>query len=197
MKRHKTQGHKDTRHTTHDAKTEEVLCAGFGGQGIMFMGKILAHAALLEGKNVTWMPSYGAEVRGGTAHSMTKISTEYIANPVVTKPTTCIAMNSPSLVKYEGLVTAGGLLIVNRSLIERAPTRKDIDIITIPMTGIASSLGAIRVANMVGLGAYIKRKRTLAKQTIIAALREAMGGKEELLALNRQAFEKGYALARG
>jgi 2-oxoglutarate ferredoxin oxidoreductase subunit gamma len=178
-------------------RCEEVLSAGFGGQGIMFMGKLLAQAALSEGKHVTWMPSYGAEVRGGTAHSMTKISDEYIASPVVTRPSICVVMNHPSLVKYEDQVCEGGLLVANRSLIHRVPKRKGIDVLAIPVTDIASKLGNVRVANMVALGALVKRRGVVSKRSVLDALREMMAGKEGLLKLNKKAFEKGYALVRG
>ena len=179
------------------AGCEEVLCAGFGGQGIMFMGKLLAQAALLEGKHVTWMPSYGAEVRGGTAHSMTKISDGYIASPVISNPTSCVVMNYQSLLKYEGKVREGGLLIANRTLTEKAPKRRDIDIINIAMTDIASKLGNVRAANMVALGALIKKRKMVSKKSVITALKDIMKDKEDLLALNRKAFEKGYGMVRG
>ena len=130
--------HKGKRQTFKATRCEEILFAGFGGQGIMFMGKLLAQAALSEGKHVTWMPSYGAEVRGGTAHSMTKVSDDYIASPVVSAPSTCVVMNYPSLLKYEERVKANGLLISNRSLMNRMPKRRDIGILNIAMTDIAT-----------------------------------------------------------
>jgi len=175
---------------------EEILCAGFGGQGIMFMGKLLAEAALYDGKNVTWMPSYGAEVRGGTAHSMIKISDDYIANPVVMRPSICVAMNYPSLVKYENQVSEGGLLIANKSLIEKGPKRKDIDMLTLPLTDIASRLGNVKAANMVALGVLVKRRRAVSRSSLLEALKETMKNKEDLLALNKKAFEAGYGMVR-
>ena len=187
MKKPKTEKRKPA--TTY---CEEILCAGFGGQGIMFMGKLLAHAALLDGKKVTWMPSYGAEVRGGTAHSMTKISDGYIASPIVTAPSLCVVMNLPSLVKYGDKVKPGGLLVANRSLIARLPKRRDIDVVKIPMTDIASKLGSAKAANMVALGALVKRRGVVSKTSVLRALAESMKGKEALLALNKKAFEKGY-----
>ena len=126
----------------------EILLAGFGGQGIMLMGKLLAQAGLASRKNVTWMPSYGAEVRGGTAYSMTKISNEEIANPIIIAPDIFVAMNEPSLVKYEERLKPKGLLILNKSLIRAKPKRKDISVASIPMTQIASRLGSVRSANM-------------------------------------------------
>ena len=113
---------------------EEILCAGFGGQGIMFMGKLLAQAGLIAGRQVTWMPSYGAEVRGGTAYSMTKISKEEIASPVVTAPDILIVMNGPSFIKYEPRLKEDGILISNKTLIGDLPKKKDKTSINIPMT---------------------------------------------------------------
>ena len=134
---------------------EEIIFAGFGGQGIMLMGKALSYAAMNNGKHVTWMPSYGAEVRGGTAHSMVIISDEIIASPVVKEPSMCIVMNRPSLQKFETKVKKNGFLIVNKSLIDIDAERKDIDILNIPATSMASELGNLKVANMVMLGALL------------------------------------------
>lgn len=177
-------------------KCEEILFAGFGGQGIMFMGKLLAQAALSEGRYVTWMPSYGAEVRGGTAHSMAKVSDDYIASPVVLTPSVCVVMNYPSLLKYEDKVRSNGLLIANRSLMNKMPKRKDVTILNIAMTDIASKLGNIKVANMVGLGALLGAKKIVSKNNVLDALAAMMKGKEDLLALNKKAFDKGYKLGR-
>jgi 2-oxoglutarate ferredoxin oxidoreductase subunit gamma len=173
---------------------EEVLCAGFGGQGIMFMGKLLAEAALMAGRHVTWMPSYGAEVRGGTAYSMAKISKDAIASPIVTSPDVLIVMNKPSLLKYEASVKPGGILIANRSLIDILPKRKDIRLVNIPMTELASKIGNARCANMIALGAFLKRSKTLSLRYVVNALKSAMKNKEELFALNKKALEKGYRL---
>ena len=113
---------------------EEIIFAGFGGQGIMLMGKALSYAAMNEGKHVTWMPSYGAEVRGGTAHSMVIISDVEIASPVVREPTICVVMNKPSLQKFEAKVRRRGMLIINKSLIEDGVERDDIHFLQIPPT---------------------------------------------------------------
>ena len=140
-------------------KTTEILFAGFGGQGIMFMGKLLAQAGLDSKKYVTWMPSYGAEVRGGTAYSMTKISDSRIASPVVINPDILVAMNEPSLLKYGNKLKPKGILIINKSLIAAKSGRKDISIASIPMTELASKLGSARSANMVAIGALLKRSK--------------------------------------
>ena len=175
---------------------EEVLCAGFGGQGIMFMGKLLAQAGLIAGYHVTWMPSYGAEVRGGTAYSMTKISRKEIASPIVSNPDILIAMNKPSLVKYEPKLKEDGVLISNKTLIGDAQKRKGASLINIPMTEIAAGLGDTRCANMVAIGALIKRSKALSLKNVVAALRSAFRAKENLFILNKKALERGYKLAK-
>ena len=171
---------------------EEILCAGFGGQGIMFMGKLLAEAGLAGGSCVTWMPSYGAEVRGGTAYSMVKISKNEIAGPIVTDPDILIVMNRPSLTKYEGKLKEGGILISNKSLVGDFPKRKGIKVINIPMTEIAHKLGDIRCANMVAIGALAKRSGMISIRNAASALKEVFKNKEELFLRNKQALDKGY-----
>ncbi len=171
----------------------EILLAGFGGQGIMLMGKLLAQAGLVSRKNVTWMPSYGAEVRGGTAYSMTKISDKEIANPIITAPDILVAMNEPSLMKYEEKLKPNGLLILNRSLIKSKPKRKDLEVVSIPMTQIASKLGSARSANMVALGALLKRSKLFPMRVVTGALHEMLCDKEDMFILNKKAIEKGYS----
>lgn len=175
-----------------DNYTEEILSAGFGGQGIMFMGKLLAEAGLAAGRHVTWMPSYGAEVRGGTAYSMTKISKKEVASCVITKPNMLVVMNKPSLVKYESKVAPGGILISNKSMIDEPAKRKDIKVVNIPMTEIASKLGNVKCANMVAMGALVKRSKTITLRNALSALKEALKGKDELFLLNKKALETGY-----
>jgi len=174
-------------------KKTEILLAGFGGQGIMLMGKLLATAGLALRKNVTWMPSYGAEVRGGTAYSMTKISDKEIANPIITSPDILVVMNEPSLTKYEERLKPKGLMILNKSLIRSKPRRKDISVVSIPMTQIASKLGSIRSANMVAMGVLLKRSKLFPIRVIVSALREMLSGKEDVFLLNKKAIEKGYS----
>ena len=171
---------------------EEILCAGFGGQGIMFMGKLLALAGLLGDKHVTWMPSYGAEVRGGTAYSMTKISDNEIASPIVTGPDILIVMNRPSLVKYEGKLKNGGILISNKTLIGTVPKRKGITVVNIPLTEAASKLGDVRSANMIAVGALAKRSKMLSIRNITNALGVVFKNNDKFLSGNKKALEKGY-----
>ncbi len=161
----------------------------------MLMGKLLAQAGLVSRKNVTWMPSYGAEVRGGTAYSMTKISDKEIANPIVTAPDILVAMNDPSLVKYEGMLKPKGLLILNKSLISSKPKRKDISVVSIPMTELASKLGSVRSANMVAVGVLLKRSKLFPVRVVTGALHEMLRPKEDIFLMNKKAIEKGYQKA--
>jgi 2-oxoglutarate ferredoxin oxidoreductase subunit gamma len=173
---------------------EEILCAGFGGQGIMLMGKLLAEAGMTGGRHVTWMPSYGAEVRGGTAYSMTKISTGEIASPVVTNPDVLVVMNKPSLIKYENMLKSGGVLISNRSLIDEPSKRRDVKVVNISMTDLAAKLGTTRSANMIAVGALVRRSKTLSIRNVINALKEVFKDKEDLFIMNKKAIEKGYGI---
>lgn len=173
-------------------KEERVIIAGFGGQGIMFMGKLLCYAGMLEGKQVTYMPSYGAEVRGGTAYCNVIISAEEIASPVVAEPTSAIIMNLPSLVKFEPMLLKKGLLVVNSSLVSRPPKRKDLEVIAIQATGIADGLGNTRVANMVALGAYLAKRDSVGIETALAAVEEMLPPyRQHLVEINRRALREG------
>ncbi|HPM42458.1 MAG TPA: 2-oxoacid:acceptor oxidoreductase family protein [Candidatus Omnitrophota bacterium] len=175
-------------------KCEDMFFAGFGGQGIMFMGKLLAAAGLAGGYEVTWMPSYGAEVRGGTAYSMTKISETAIPSPVVTNPDILVVMNRPSLLKYQSAVKTGGILISNKSLAGAIERRSDINIVNAPFTAMASKLGDVRAANMVVVGAIAKRSKFVALKNVLKALEESFKDKPELFALNKKAVETGFKL---
>ena len=170
---------------------EQIICAGFGGQGIMLMGKVLAEAGMKEGYEVTWLPSYGAEVRGGTAHSMVHISRETIASPTVSKPSTCIVMNKPSLTKFIDRTRKGGLLIVNTSMVDGIPKRNDIKIIEIPLTKLASELGNIKVANMIAVGAFVGLKKIFSLKNVLEILEKTFSGKD-LISINKKAIESGY-----
>ena len=177
---------------------EQIICAGFGGQGIMFIGKLLAQVLMVAGKEVTWMPSYGAEVRGGTAHCMVIVSNRKIASPLVSEPASCIVMNTPSFNKYEPKVKKGGRLFVNTSLIDKRSGRDDIEIVEVPATEVANSLGNVRVANMVMLGAYIANGKIIDKTRIIETLPPFLGSKKKnLFKINCAAFEKGVELTHG
>ncbi|MBN1551453.1 2-oxoacid:acceptor oxidoreductase family protein [bacterium] len=169
--------------------------AGFGGQGVLTMGIILAGCGMLEDYNVAWLPSYGPEMRGGTAHCHVTISEKPIGSPLVTNSTVCIAMNKPSQEKFEKELVPGGLLIRNSSMIDIAPERTDIEILSIPATEIATDLGSLKVQNMVILGAYLEKTNVIHPDTLEMVLR-SMLKKAALLDLNKKAIELGREHAR-
>jgi len=172
---------------------EEIIFAGFGGQGIMFMGKAIAYAAMNEGKHVTWIPSYGAEVRGGTAYAMVVIAEEAIASPLIKEPTICVAMNGPSLRKYEKKIKTKGLLIMNKSIIDIEPERKDIDILSMPITDLAREAGDYRIGNMVALGALLGKKKIVTLESLINGLKDIVSSVyHNLLPVNERAIRKGF-----
>lgn len=172
---------------------EDIIFSGFGGQGIMLMGKALSYAAMSKGKFVTWMPSYGAEVRGGTAHSMVVISDTSIASPVVKEPSICIVMNSPSLKKFEPMVRSRGMLVINKSLVEAKAKRSDIEILEIPATDMAFRLGNSRVANMIVLGALLAKRNIIPLQSLIDSLKDIISkGHRDMLHINEEAIRQGH-----
>jgi len=176
---------------------EGIFFAGFGGQGIILAGKIVCLAAMGEGKHVSHIPSYGAEMRGGTANCSVIVSDEDIASPLVPRPGVCIVMNKPSLLKFQGIVAPGGLLIWNESLIDMAPERTDIDVLALRANEIAEAAGSYRSANMVMLGALLKRKPAVASMTsVLGVLNDAVSARHrELNEINRAALAGGYERA--
>lgn len=176
----------------------EVIFAGFGGQGVLFAGQVLAFAAMDAGHDVTWMPSYGPEMRGGTANCTVVIADEEIGSPTVKNPTAAVVMNLPSLDKFEPLVTTGGVLIVNSSLVNRDPTRSDVNWLMIPAQEIAESIGPRRLLNMVMLGALLDRLPILALDDIYAALKVHMPERHKhLLKTNFEAIRLGADFSSG
>jgi 2-oxoglutarate ferredoxin oxidoreductase subunit gamma len=170
----------------------EIVIAGFGGQGVMFAGQVLAYAALDSNKEVTWIPSYGPEMRGGTANCTVIISDEEIGSPMVLNPKAAIVLNLPSLDKYEPLVAQGGVLVANASLINRQPVRTDVDTVYIPANEIAESLGDKRMTNMVALGALLARLPVLPIEVIKQALKNHLPERHQhLLPVNFKALEMG------
>lgn len=175
----------------------ELILAGFGGQGIMFAGQILSYAAMDAGREVTWIPSYGPEMRGGTANCTVVIADDEIGSPVVKNPDAALAMNLPSLDKYEALVKPGGVLVVNSSMVDRTPRRKDIKAIPVPCNDIAEELGNSRLANMVAVGALVTSSGVLSLEDIEAALNTHMPGRHKhLLPKNVEAIRRGAEFAR-
>ncbi len=173
---------------------EECIFAGFGGQGTLLIGKFLACAALMEGKEVTWMPSYGVEMRGGTANCSVVISDLPVAAPVIDEPDAVIAMNYPSMAKFENTIKPGGVMIVNSSLTDARATRRDIITAYVPATEIAEKVKNPKGANVVILGAYMAlRKDVVQMDTLIEAMREELGPrKAKFLDGNIRALHAGY-----
>ena len=176
---------------------EQLIIAGFGGQGVQLMGQLLTKAGMKEDKFVSFLPSYGPEMRGGTTNCNVVISSDPVASPIVGEATCAMVLNLPSLIKFEKAVAPGGVLIVNSSLCDKAIERTDIRVISIPANDIAAELGNIRVVNMIMLGAYIEASGAVGVDTVMDCLKESFGARREhLLPINRQAMEAGAAQAR-
>ena len=172
----------------------KTIFAGFGGQGVLSMGLSLAQAAMREGKYVTYLPAYGAEVRGGTANCTVAISDEEIASPVASSPEFVVAMNQPSMVRFQHQLQSGGVLLINSSLIDAQVTRGDIEIVRLPANTIAEQMNNPRSANMVMLGAFIKRSNLVKLDTLFEGLKETFSKKKNLIATNKEALLAGYNL---
>ncbi len=179
---------------------EEFVFSGFGGQGVMFVGQLLAYAAMDEGLEVTWIPSYGPEMRGGTAHCTVVIADQPIGSPIVRNPKTAVVFNLPSFEKYESLVKPDGLLAINSALIEEKCTRPDVDTLEIPATSLAEEVGSVRVANIVMLGALLTALPVVPLERVKAALKDHLPShRRNLMEINFAALERGaeYAGVRG
>jgi 2-oxoglutarate ferredoxin oxidoreductase subunit gamma len=171
----------------------KAIISGSGGQGVLSMGSTLATAAMLEGRYVTYLPSYGVEVRGGTANCAVAVSDEEIASPVASSPEVVIAMNQPSFVRFQGALQSGGLLCANSSLVHTETARSDIEIIAVPTSELAEKLGSIKVANMIMLGALVKASSMISYDSMVENLAEILGkGRAKLLDLNKRALAVGY-----
>jgi 2-oxoglutarate ferredoxin oxidoreductase subunit gamma len=175
----------------------KIILAGFGGQGIMFAGQLLTYTAMDAGLEVTWIPSYGPEMRGGTANCTVIIADEEIGSPTVRHPTAAMAFNLPSFHKYEALVISDGVLIANKSLINRETERADIETLMIPANEIAEALGERRLANMVMLGALLEKLPILPIEAVEKGLEDHMPSRHKhLLKLNTQALRQGQSYAQ-
>lgn len=175
----------------------EIIIAGFGGQGVLFAGQVLAYAAMDNDLHVTWIPSYGPEMRGGTANCTVIIGDEPIGAPIVKHPKAVIALNLPSLDKYEPLVPANGVLLVNSSLIERPVERTDVRVVYVPANEIAERLGDKRLTNMVMVGALLSATGVLDMKAVQASLKAHLPAKHhKLLPANYLALEEGATIAK-
>ncbi len=175
----------------------EAIFAGFGGQGVMLMGQLLAYSGMYEGKNVSWFPSYGPEMRGGTANCSVVVTDGEVGSPVLSEPSVLVAMNRPSMERFEATLIPGGTLFYNSTLIEVQPKRTDIQVVAVPANAIASELGNSRVANMVMMGAILKHTGIVHADTVMNVLTAKVltGKKKDLVTINRAALDKGMELA--
>jgi 2-oxoglutarate ferredoxin oxidoreductase subunit gamma len=176
---------------------KEIIVAGFGGQGVLFAGQVLAYAAMDLGKEVTWIPSYGPEMRGGTANCTVVIADEEIGSPLVQFPPLAIALNLPSFDKYEAEMQTGGVLVVNSSMVDRGAKRDDITTILVPANEIAEEIGDKKLTNMVTVGALLPFLPEITLEAVEAALKAHLPERHhKLLPSNYAALQRGYDLAK-
>lgn len=177
---------------------QEMIFAGFGGQGVLSMGMLLAYAAMKEGKEVSWMPSYGPEMRGGTTNCMVNISDQMISSPIVSEYDVAVVLNQPSLKKFEPKVKKGGILIWECTTIKEPPSRTDINVYPIPAIDKATNeLKNVKVMNMLALGALVKINKIVKKESLLLALKETLPKRHHhLIPLNKKALEMGMKLIK-
>lgn len=169
-----------------------VIMSGFGGQGIISAGILLAYAGMVDGKHVTFFPAYGAEMRGGTANCSVVISSDEVTSPVVPHPDTLIIMNQPSLIRFEHALKPGGLLLINSSLVSQNPNRKDITVLNIPANDIAEKIGTIKIANMVMIGAFANKTKAVKLDSVMNSLSKVFTrAKKDMFKKNEEALKKG------
>jgi 2-oxoglutarate ferredoxin oxidoreductase subunit gamma len=170
----------------------KTVFSGFGGQGIILMGYLLATGGMYEGKNVTCLPSYGAEVRGGTANCTVVISNEEIASPVASEPDYAVVMNTPSMLRFQNQVQTGGILFINSSLIETRPIRGDLEIVEVPLNELSKQLGGNKATNMIMLGAFVRKTGLVSFETMVNVIKDTFGNRPGVFKLNRSALSIGY-----
>ncbi len=171
----------------------KTIFSGFGGQGVIMMGYLLAIAGMYEEKNVTCLPSYGAEVRGGTANCTVVISTEEIASPVASQPEFAVLMNSPSLFRFQNQVQSGGTIFLNSSMVESRPVRGDLEIFEVPVNDLAKESLGSKVANMIMLGAFIKKSGLASLDTMLKVVKDTFGGRNPgVVKSNKAALQLGF-----
>jgi len=177
---------------------QEIVISGFGGQGTLFAGQLLAYAAMDSGYHVTWIPSYGPEMRGGKARCTVIISDEEIGSPLVRRPSAAIVLNLPSMKAFEAAIKPGGALVVNSSLVPLESDRSDIDVLYVPASELATAIGNVRMANVVCLGALVQATGVLSLEAVEQALDDHLPERHrKLLGMNKQALHRGAALAGG
>lgn len=173
---------------------EKIIIAGFGGQGVLSLGQFIAYAALYENKAVTWLPSYGPEMRGGTANCSVVVDDTEVASPIIAVPDTLIAMNKPSLDKFKNKVRPSGLIIVNSSLISDKVERTDVTTIYVPANELAHEAGNDKTANIVVLGAYMKYSNLFPREVMFSTIEKVFHAKPKVIPVNQKAFDIGYGL---
>lgn len=173
----------------------KIIFAGFGGQGVLLMGYAFSYAIMMDGKFVTFLPSYGAEVRGGTANCTVVISDEEIASPVASSPDIVVALNTPSLLRFQNQVKDGGVFFINTGLTQERPKRPDVKYYEIPATEIAEKLGNVKITNMVMLGAFLKKTKLVPVETLIKSLKDILPPHQhKFIPLNEKAIIEGYKI---
>lgn len=177
--------------------THQIVIAGFGGQGVLFAGKLLAYAGMMMGKEVSWLPSYGPEMRGGTANCHVILSDDMIASPIIQQPDILMALNKPSLEKFIDTVNPGGYAIYDNSLIEQPPVKDGVNLVGIPATKLATDIGAPKMANMVVLGQLIKASGVMTLDELKTGMAKSIpASKQHLLESNNKILDMGYQFER-
>ena len=171
---------------------KRTIFAGFGGQGVLLMGYVLSYGAMHKGLNVTYFPSYGAEMRGGTANCTVTLSDKKIASPVASNPDILVAMNYPSLEKFEAAVAGKGVIFLNTSLFKQSPARTDVEVVRVPTLDLAKEVGSDRAINMVMIGAVCAKSGLLPLEDTVKGMEAALKGKEKFFPLNRKGIERGF-----
>lgn len=176
---------------------KQILFAGFGGQGVLSMGQFLTHAAMGAGKNVSWVPSYGAEMRGGTANCLVTIADEEISSPLTENPMMAVIMNRPSLDKFENKIQPNGTVVLNSSLVDRLPEREDLTVLEMPVNQLAEEINNPRGANMILLGAYLQKTSVVGIEEVLELFESIFKGKKpSVIEKNKEAFLAGVAYAK-
>ena len=175
--------------------TEEIIIAGFGGQGVLSMGKILAYSGIMQEQEVSWMPSYGPEMRGGTAYCTVVISDRRIGSPIIKNPAHLVAMNRPSLDKFAKDVKPGGVIMINSSLIPTRSERDDITELIVPANDAAIKAGSVKAANIVALSAFAAKSKIVDLDVLKACIKEEFAAKAKIIPLNMEAFDAGVEIA--
>jgi 2-oxoglutarate ferredoxin oxidoreductase subunit gamma len=174
----------------------EIILAGFGGQGVLLIGKLLTYAGMKAGLEVTWMPAYGPEMRGGTCNCTVVLSDRQVGSPISSHPHAAIVLNLQSIDKFEPTVRPGGIMVMNTSLINRSAIRHDITVVPVPANQIASEAGSVKAANMVALGAYVGASGSVDLSLVKSMVAETFAGRQRIVALNHACLDKGFEIGQ-